>query len=259
MAEGFDGPFVGMGITGHNDFAMVSVNSAAECAKACTKIAECRSFDYGARGNVVGECWLSLADRKSAGNAYRSWELYNYYEIKGASADAATTTGMLDTEMALSKDDMAAVMGYFDGPFVGMGITGHNDFALVSVNDPAECAEACTRTGDCRSFDHGARGNVAGECWLSLADRKLAGNAYKSWELYNYYEIKATGNTDTKEDANKDAAPMNGSQEGRNGSPSAMRAEKAFPKSSASHAQQLSPKPMACMQAVAALAIFLAL
>jgi len=193
---------------------------------------------------VVGECWLSRADRKSAGNVYQSWELYNYYEIKGASPDAATT-GMLDTEMALSTDDMAAVMGYFDGPFVGMGITDNNDFALVSVNDPAECAEACTKTAECRSFDYGARGKVVGECWLSLADRKSAGDAYKSWELYNYYEIKATGNTD--------ATPMEGAKKGAMGSPP------DFPKTSASHAQRLSPMPMACVQAVAALAIFLAL
>jgi hypothetical protein len=203
MAEGFDGPFVGMGITGHNDFAMLSVNSPHECAEACTKTAGCRSFDYGARGSVAGECWLSLADRKSAGHAYQSWKLYNYYEIRGTSPDAATTkvTGNSDAEMSLSKDDLAAVMEYFDGPFVGMGITGHNDFGLVSVSDPGECAEACTKTAECRSFDYGARGSVAGECWLSLADRKSAGNAYRRWEHYNYYEIKAPVQTDVTEDA----------------------------------------------------------
>merc|ERR1712100_213406 len=38
MVEGFDGPFVGMGISGHNDFAMISVNNPAECAEECTKI-----------------------------------------------------------------------------------------------------------------------------------------------------------------------------------------------------------------------------
>ena len=158
--EGFDGPFVGMGITGHNDFALKSVTNPTECAEACTKTAGCRSFDYGARGKVLGECWLSLADRKIAGNAYQSWELYNYYEKQNPDAARSKPT---DAEVALSKEDMAAVMTYFDGPIVGMGITGHNDYPLVSVKDPAECAEACAKTLGCRSFDYGARGNVVGE------------------------------------------------------------------------------------------------
>merc|ERR1712070_233017 len=124
---------------------------------------------------------------------------------------------------------MAAVMGYFDGPWVAMGITGHNDFALVSVNDPAECAEACTKTAECSSFDYGARGKVLGECWLSRADRKSVGDAFESWELYDYYEMKATGNTDAEEDA-KEGAMRKG----------ATMKEGAA--TSASHAHRLSPR-----------------
>jgi len=254
-AEGFNGPFVGMGISGHNDFAMIRVNMPAECADACKKTANCRSFDYGARGQVIGECWLSLADRKSAGNAYESWELYDYYEIEETSPDAATTkaTGNPETETALSKDDMAAVMEYFDGPFVGMGITGHNDFAVVSVNDPAECADACTKTANCRSFDYGSREYVVGECWLSLADRKSAGDAYRSWPLYNYYEIKATANTDNKNDATKDATSMQGAK--KDETAAGTKGEGT----NASHAQRLLPKPMACVPVVGALLVVLAL
>lgn len=241
MVEGFDGPFVGMGISGHNDFAMISVNNPAECAEECTKIAECRSFDYGARGQVTNECWLSLADRTSAGYAYQSWPLYNYYEVKGASPNAASAM-IIDTGLILSKDDMAAVMGYFEGPFVGMGITGHNDFPMMAVNDAAECAEACTRTAECSSFDYGARGQVSGECWLSRADRESVGDAFQSWKLYDYYEMKAAGNTaanTAKEDAKMEDAMRQGD-------------------TSASHAQRLSPKPMASVQAVGALVFFMA-
>jgi hypothetical protein len=254
-----------MGISGHNDFQMISVNGPAECAAECTKIAECRSFDYGARGQVLGECWLSLADRASAGYAYESWELYNYYEIKGASPNAATTmtadTGLTLSEM--SDDDMAAIMGYFDGPFVGMGITGHNDFTLMSVNNPAECAEACTKTTECSSFDYGARGQVMGECWLSRADRKSVGNAFESWDFYDYYEMKATGGTDTgdvtqMEDAKmEDTSQMEPPQEDAK-KEDAMQMVPPEGATDASHAQHFSPKPMACLQAIGALVVVMA-
>jgi len=101
--------------------------------------------------------------------------------VPDTSKPAATVNG---------EDDMAAVMDYFDGPFVGMGITGHNDFARMFVSNPVECAKECAKTAGCNSFDHGARGQVAGECWLSLADRGSVGHAFRSWPLYNYYELK---------------------------------------------------------------------
>jgi hypothetical protein len=291
MVEGFDGPFIGMGISGHNDFAAMSVNNPAECGEACTQTAGCRSFDYGARGSVAGECWLSLADRDSAGSAYESWGLYNYYEVKSAStdvasADAATikSTGIPITDMTLSVADMAAFMALFNGPYVGMGITGHNDFELVSVNDPAECAEACTKALDCNSFDYGARQTVVGECWLSRADRKSVGAAYRKWELYDYYEIKTAGSTDTGatfiegriEGASKDEMPAVNQDSGSSSTTinqdtsssstvpgpavsQGISSTSTFPLTESSHAYRHSPKPMACVQAVGALLIFMAL
>merc|ERR1711970_1117565 len=66
--------------------------------------------------------------------------------VGGLAAPNRMTESFDELEIALSKDDMAAVMEYFEGPLVGMGISGHNHFTPVSVNDPAECAEACTQT-----------------------------------------------------------------------------------------------------------------
>jgi hypothetical protein len=149
-----------------------------------------------------------------------------------------------------AKDGMAEG---FDGPFVGMGITGHNDFEMLSVNSPDDCADACTKTAECRSFDYGARGSVAGECWLSLADRKSAGNAYRRWEHYNYYEIKATGQTDISEDATAMELVKKDEMAAAKKKP-----ESAFSDTSASHAQRRSRNPMACLQAVGALVLFFA-
>jgi hypothetical protein len=259
--KGFDGPFFGMGISGHNDFQMIAVNSPAECAEACTKIAECRSFDYGARGQVLGECWRSLADRQSAGYAYQSWGLYNYYEVKRESSNTASTI-MTSSAIILSKADMAAVMGYFEGPFVGMGISGHNDFELVSVNDPAECADLCTKTPECSSFDYGARGNVLGECWQSRADRKSAGSAYKSWALYDYFEFKATANATTVENA-KENAKKDEDETAVVKTEARQNAKKDEDETTviptyASHAQRLTSRPIACVQAIVVLIVFMA-
>jgi len=56
------------------------LSSPGECAKKCRDHSECRSFDWGARSQVRGECWLSTANRASAGGYYTSWPLYDYYE-----------------------------------------------------------------------------------------------------------------------------------------------------------------------------------
>jgi hypothetical protein len=77
----FVGPFIGMGITDNNDWRRRFVLNPSECAEICRSNPECRSFDYGARGKVNGECWQSLATRDSAGSAYTKWELYDYYEL----------------------------------------------------------------------------------------------------------------------------------------------------------------------------------
>mmetsp|Transcript_68289 Transcript_68289/g.177356 ORF Transcript_68289/g.177356 Transcript_68289/m.177356 type:complete len:562 (-) Transcript_68289:191-1876(-) len=82
--DGFLGPFVGMGISGYNDLGSSKVSSPQACADKCQRDSRCRSFDYGARNGdrerVKGECWLSTANRESAGAAYRAWSLYDYYE-----------------------------------------------------------------------------------------------------------------------------------------------------------------------------------
>lgn len=91
----FQGPFVGMGITGYNDLGRHLVSAALECAEKCAGTQRCRSFDYGARGSVRGECWLSTADRASAGLAYTSWGKYDYYErdFESSASPSAGPTG----------------------------------------------------------------------------------------------------------------------------------------------------------------------
>ena len=44
----------------------------------------CFTFDYGADGFVVGECWLKWANRTSAGSAFRTHRLFDYYERQQA-------------------------------------------------------------------------------------------------------------------------------------------------------------------------------
>lgn len=82
LADYFDGPFKGMGISGANDLTMFQGKSAEACLEECLKNTRCKSVDYGARGGAAGECWLSTADRASAGSAFSAWELYDYYERK---------------------------------------------------------------------------------------------------------------------------------------------------------------------------------
>mmetsp|Transcript_120303 Transcript_120303/g.291939 ORF Transcript_120303/g.291939 Transcript_120303/m.291939 type:complete len:113 (+) Transcript_120303:153-491(+) len=73
-----------------------------------------------------------------------------------------------------------------------MGISGYNDLGQFVVRSAAECADRCLGVPRCRSFDHGARENVEGECWLSTASRESAGSAYTSWTNYDYYERQET-------------------------------------------------------------------
>jgi len=91
----FVGPFAQMGISGHNDLGLHHVSTPAECAHHCSRDARCKSFDYGARGHVSGECWLSTANRHSAGHAYTRWEHYDYYERKPQDEMSGTTSGTM--------------------------------------------------------------------------------------------------------------------------------------------------------------------
>lgn len=99
-------------------------------------------------------------------------------------SSASSATGV----PSIGSSELLTGTAKFQGPFVGMGITGYNDLGRHLVSNPLECAEKCARTQQCRSFDYGARGSVRGECWLSTADRASAGLAYTPWGKYDYYE-----------------------------------------------------------------------
>jgi len=92
----FEGPFVAKSIAGLN-VQHRQVHSPAECAQLCLETAGCASFDYGADGTVIGECWLNTANRTSAGSAFRTHRLFDYYErqedalnVSTPATDAAT-------------------------------------------------------------------------------------------------------------------------------------------------------------------------
>jgi len=104
--KSFEGPFEGMGISGWNDLEMSNVESPTECATKCLGDPRCLSFDYGARGSVKGECWLSTANRASVGSAFSSWELYDYYELK-SEADIAMMKSQSNDEKQSSTDELA--------------------------------------------------------------------------------------------------------------------------------------------------------
>merc|ERR1719491_776613 len=97
LTDNFKGPFEAMGISGHNDLGASKVSTAEECAVKCRKLSNCRSFDLGVRGKVAGECWLSTANRASAGSAYTAWALYDYYE---RTTDSKASKSILETAVA---------------------------------------------------------------------------------------------------------------------------------------------------------------
>merc|ERR1719321_1087176 len=97
---------------------MSNVAGPTECATKCLGNARCRSFDYGARGTVKGECWLSTANRASVGSAFSRWELYDYYELK-SEADIAMMKSQSNDEKQGSIDDVAPA-SKASSPLVGM-------------------------------------------------------------------------------------------------------------------------------------------
>ena len=185
--QGFAGPFEGMGISGHNDLGSALASGPAECADRCADLAACQSFDWGAREHVHGECWLSTANRASAGDAYSQWPLYDYYE-KALTPSGSTRSSAVGSSAADETRPAEAPPPGFTGPFEGMGISGYNDLGSALASGPAECADRCADLAACQSFDWGAREHVHGECWLSTANRASAGDAYSQWPLYDYYE-----------------------------------------------------------------------
>merc|ERR1719428_1844853 len=107
LITGFIGPFERMGISGYNDLGSSKVGGAPECAAKCLKDPLCRSFDFGARQQVKGECWLSTADRDSVGSAFSSWPLYDYYE-RGKGGDKEQSVQDGSTPAAEASDDSLA-------------------------------------------------------------------------------------------------------------------------------------------------------
>jgi hypothetical protein len=114
----FEGPFEGMGISGWNDLEMSNVEGPANCATKCLRDPRCLSFDYGARGSVKGECWLSTANRASVGSAFSSWEMYDYYELK-SEADIAMMKSQSKDEKQSSTDETAPA-SKASSPLIGM-------------------------------------------------------------------------------------------------------------------------------------------
>jgi uncharacterized surface protein with fasciclin (FAS1) repeats len=93
-------------------------------------------------------------------------------------------------------DQTGGAVEYFLGPFVAMGISDNNDYGLVAVSGPRECAQRCLQEPKCRSFDYGARDRVQGDCWMSKADRVSAASKYTTWAWYDYYELKSPEGVD---------------------------------------------------------------
>jgi len=104
----FYGPFTGMGISGFNDLGTGSVSTPMTCASLCRSDDRCRSFDYGARGDVLGECWLSTATRESAGASYTSWPLYDYYELIKTMESESDSTEMWTPGDKMTSDSTDA-------------------------------------------------------------------------------------------------------------------------------------------------------
>jgi transforming growth factor-beta-induced protein len=129
--------------------------------------------------------WLPGTDAAPSKECVWMLEGHAYPKMMAAMAAPSPTPA---TPSPSSLDGVSGDVNGFLGPFVEKGISGHNDFDLVYVQNPRECAELCQQTNNCRSFDYGARSNVLGECWRSTANRESAGSAYERWEKYDYYE-----------------------------------------------------------------------
>lgn len=107
------GPFERMGISSHNDLGSFQVGSPAECGARCLRNPDCRSFDYGARDRVTGECWLSTATRASAAEgAYESWPSYDYYERDLGQEEAQVTAAAAGSGEDVDDDDDDDVLSY---------------------------------------------------------------------------------------------------------------------------------------------------
>jgi len=134
-----------------------------------------------------------LADL-GAGNSRQAWLPTVQAAAKGLEACQAAIQGPVGSAppVSITQNSSVTALPSFLGPFSGMGISGYNDLGQFKVSNAAECASRCLALPRCRSFDHGARGELKGECWLSTANRASAGSAYTSWPKYDYYERQGT-------------------------------------------------------------------
>lgn len=101
----FLGPFVGYGISGHNDLAKTESETASTCLEKCRAEPRCKSIDYGSRDSVQGECWLSTADRFTAASSYSGkWYMYDYYErVAVSKGKQAVNTGSIIKSLSSAR------------------------------------------------------------------------------------------------------------------------------------------------------------
>lgn len=101
----FLGPFVGYGISGHNDLAATKSVTASTCLEKCRADPRCKSIDYGSRDSAQGECWLSTADRFTAASAYSGrWYMYDYYErVTVSKGKQAVNTGSMIKSLSSAR------------------------------------------------------------------------------------------------------------------------------------------------------------
>jgi hypothetical protein len=122
------------------------------------------------------------------------WKMIAYGTLSSASPGSVVADNMTGMDESLES---------FHGPFVGMGISGFNQFELVYVASPNVCAKICLATPMCRSFDYEARGYYKGRCFRSMANRVSAASSYTAWQNYDYYELKTDATTTATQEATR--------------------------------------------------------
>jgi hypothetical protein len=98
-----------------------------------------RSFDWGARGSVAGECWLSTADRASAGDAYTAWGSYDYYEVD-ASAGAAGGAKDLVATLVSMPGTFSTLVAAVTAAGLAPTLSGPGPFTVFAPTDAAFAA-----------------------------------------------------------------------------------------------------------------------
>lgn len=86
MSKNNGGPTLLDGFTKYGGYACAGRNEVGdyppgtytlnECAQKCADVAECTSFDFGARAGAVGKCGLSSSCLASHKSSYPDYDLY---------------------------------------------------------------------------------------------------------------------------------------------------------------------------------------